>query len=38
MEKQYGYKAGSFLISWVQDNTMKHFFNSKQTIKELTRY
>ena len=38
MEKQYGYPAGSFLICWVQDNTLKHIFNSKQTIKELSSF
>lgn len=38
MEKQYGYPAGSFLICWVQDNTLKHIFNSKQSIKELTTF
>jgi hypothetical protein len=38
MEKQYGYPAASFLICWVQDNTLKHIFNSKQSIKELSRY
>ena len=38
MEKQYGYPAASFLICWVQDNTLKHIFNSKQSIKELSKY
>ena len=38
MEKQYGYPAGSFLICWVQDNTMKQIFSCKQTIKELSKF
>ena len=38
MEKQYGYPAASFLICWVQDNTLKHIFNAKISIKELSRY
>lgn len=38
MEKQYGHPASGFLITWVQDNTLKHIFNSKQTIKELSRF
>jgi hypothetical protein len=29
MEKQYGHPAASFVIAWVQDNTMKHIFNCK---------
>ena len=35
IEKQYGYPASSFLITWVTESQLKHIFNAKQIIKDL---
>ena len=38
IEKQYGFRAESYLIVWVCDMKVVNIFHNKQTVKDIVDY